>query len=185
MTQKLTRISRIVWHALRHELWAYELELDEQGWTDVEVLLAALRRESPEWADLAERDLAEMIAASSKRRHELAAGKVRALYGHSLPDRLLKVPAPPPERLFHGTAPAVMAMVRDKGLLPMGRQYVHLSVNREEAVAVGRRKAPAPVILQVRARDAWNEGVTFYSGNERVWLADSVPWAYIAAAGER
>lgn len=185
MIQKLIRISRIVSHALRHEPWTYELELDEQGWTDVEVLLAALRRESPEWADLTERDLAEMIAASSKRRHELAAGKIRALYGHSLPDRLLKVPAPPPERLFHGTAPAAVAKIGEAGLLPMGRQYVHLSVNRDEAVAVGKRKAPAPVVLIVRARDAWNDGVTFYSGNERVWLADSVPWAYIAVAGER
>ena len=185
MTQKLTRISRIVSHALRHEPWAYELELDEQGWTDVEVLLAALRRESPEWADLTERDLVEMIAASSKRRHELAAGKIRALYGHSVPDRLLKVPAPPPERLFHGTAPAAVAKIRDEGLLPKGRQYVHLSVNRDEAVAVGKRKAPVPVILLIRARDAWNDGVPFYSGNERVWLADSVPWAYIAVTGER
>ena len=126
-----------------------------------------------------------MIAASPKRRHEVAAGKIRALYGHSLPDRLLKVPAPPPKRLFHGTAPAAVAKIREAGLLPMGRQYVHLSVNRDEAVAVGKRKAPVPIILLIRARDAWNDGVTFYSGNERVWLADGVPWAYIAVTGER
>lgn len=125
-----------------------------------------------------------MIAASSKRCHELAAGRIRVLYGHTVPDRLLQVLAPSPERLFHGTAPAAVAKM-EQDLLPMGRQYVHLSVNRDEAAAVGKRKAPAPVILLVRARDAWNDGVIFYSGNERVWRADSVPWAYIAVTGER
>ena len=181
----LTRVSRTVSHALRHEPWLYELELDDRGWTDVEALLAALRPEQPAWATLGVQDLVAMIESSSKRRYELAGGRIRALYGHSVPERLLKVPAPPPEHLFHGTAPAVVPDIQKGGLLPMGRQYVHLSVSRDEAVAVGRRKAPVPVILSVRAHDAWKDGVAFYSGNERVWLADRVPWTYIEPDARR
>ncbi|MCX7361341.1 MAG: RNA 2'-phosphotransferase [Alphaproteobacteria bacterium] len=181
----LTRVSRTVSHALRHEPWLYELELDDQGWTDVEALLAALHQEQRAWANLGAQDLTAMIESSSKRRYELIGGKIRALYGHSIPDRLLKMPAAPPQRLFHGTAPEVVPDIRQHGLLPMGRQYVHLSVNRDEAVAVGKRKAPVPVILSVRAHDAWKDGVAFYSGNERVWLADRVPWAYIETDARR
>lgn len=184
MTSKpldLTRVSRTVSHALRHEPWLYELELDDQGWTDVEALLVALRQEQRAWANLGVQDLTAMVESSSKRRYELVGGRIRALYGHSVPERLLKVPAAPPQRLFHGTAPAVVPDIQKNGLLPMGRQYVHLSINRDEAVAVGKRKAPAPVILTVRAHDAWKDGVAFYSGNDRVWLADRVPWTYIEA----
>jgi len=61
----------------------------------------------------------------------------------------------------------------------MGRQFVHLSTNKEDAVAVGRRKATAPIILSVRAQEAWKMNVAFYEGNERVWLADHVPAEYI------
>ena len=61
----------------------------------------------------------------------------------------------------------------------MGRQYVHLSLDEETAIAVGRRKSPDPIILVVRAEDAWKAGVIFYAGNDKVWLADRVPPEFI------
>jgi putative RNA 2'-phosphotransferase len=175
MGKSYDNLSRAVSHALRHEPWLYELELDEEGWADVGALLTALRQESPAWSDLAEPDLSEMIRASSKQRHEIINGRIRALYGHSLPGKLHKTPAVPPMYLFHGTAPAIEARIRQDGLLPMGRQYVHLSLDRDTAIAVGRRKSPNPIILSVRAADAWKAGIVFYAGNEKVWLADHVP----------
>lgn len=179
VAKDLSNLSRLVSHALRHEPWLYELELDEEGWADVSALLTALRVESPAWANLVEPDLAEMIRASSKQRHEMANGRIRALYGHSLPGKLHRAPAAPPIQLFHGTAPASGPKIRQDGLLPMGRQYVHLSLDRDTAVAVGRRKSPDPIILVVKAHDAWKAGVAFYAGNEKVWLADRVPPEFI------
>lgn len=181
MAKDLNNLSRAVSHALRHEPWLYELELDEEGWADVGTLLTALRQESSEWVDLGQSDLAEMIRVSSKQRHELVQGRIRALYGHSLPGKLSRTPATPPVQLFHGTARASVASIRELGLLPMGRQYVHLSTDRETAIAVGERKAPEPVILLVKAQDAWKAGVSFYAGNEKVWLADQVPAQFIEA----
>ncbi len=137
----LNKLSRIVSHALRHEPWLYELELDEEGWVDTSALLAALRQESPPWSELTEQDLAEMIRVGAKQRHELAEGRIRALYGHSVPRKWHKVQSEPPPRLFHGTAPASVSKIRQEGLLPMARQYVHLSIDRATATAVGRRKA--------------------------------------------
>ena len=173
------RLSKTVSHALRHEPWVYELELDENGWVPVAELLAALREESPAWRDLAEADLAAMMRASSKQRFELAQGRIRALYGHSVPGKLHKTPAEPPPQLFHGTSAAAVDAIRRDGLLPMSRQYVHLSADRETAQAVGRRKAPQPTILIVRAHEAWSAGAPFYHGNEKVWLADRVPPQFI------
>ena len=36
-----------------------------------------------------------------------------------------------------------------------------------------------PCILTVDAKGAWNEGIKFYLGNEKVWLADAIPSKYI------
>ncbi len=149
MGVNLTDLSRAVSHALRHAPWLYELELDEEGWTSVDGVLSALRGERREWSNLAEADLADMIAVSSKRRHEISDGRIRALYGHSIPVRLRETPAIPPDLLYHGTAPANVSCIRSSGLLPMGRQYVHLSVDAATAAEVGRRKSPQPVILRV------------------------------------
>ncbi len=173
------KLGRTVSHALRHDPWLYELEIDSDGWVSVDSLLAALRQKSPVWRELRESDLADMIAASSKQRHEIADGRIRAMYGHSLPGKLSMRAAAPPACLFHGTAPACIPMIRQGGLLPMGRQYVHLSAERETAQAVGRRKASKPVILIVRANEAHRAGVVFYEGNDKVWLADCIPPEFI------
>ncbi len=175
----MLRLSKFVSHALRHEPWLYELELDDEGWVPVEELLDALRIEKSEWASLTEADLAEMIGRSDKKRHELREGKIHALYGHSIPGKLLKQATEPPDVLYHGTAPDTAAIIKVEGLHPMGRQYIHLSADTKTAEQVGKRKAKQPVILAIRARDAHEQGVVFYRGNELVWLADVVSPEYI------
>jgi putative RNA 2'-phosphotransferase len=176
---RYTDVSRAISHALRHEPWLYELELDDAGWVPVDELLAALRAEKPAWAGLNEADLQQMMAEASKQRYEMQDGRIRALYGHSTPQKLLKEPAEPPAVLFHGTAPKIVALIRKDGLKPMGRQYVHLSADTATAVQVGRRKASAPEILRIRAGAAHDAGVRFYRGNDLVWLADAVAPQFI------
>lgn len=173
------RLSKTISHALRHAPWLYELELDEEGWTPVADLLAGLRRHRRAWRDLSEKDLRGMMARPGKQRFEMRAGKIRALYGHSIEMKIEKTPATPPRRLFHGTAPRTAAVIRREGLKPMNRQYVHLSADEETAQEVGRRKARDPEILTVRAAEAHEAGVSFYHGNEMVWLADRVPPEFI------
>lgn len=174
-----TRLSKTIALALRHKPWLFELELDDEGWVPVEHLLDALRQRRDQWADLTEADLVTMMGKTDKPRYELRAGKIRALYGHSLPGKLAKVPAEPPDVLYHGTSPGAVEAIRKTGLQPMSRQYVHLSVERETAQLVGERKAQRPVMLVVRAAEAHRNGVVFYRGNDKVWLADHVPPEFI------
>jgi putative RNA 2'-phosphotransferase len=180
---KSGELSRAVSHALRHEPWLYELELDTDGWTSVDDVVNALRCERSEWCNLCEADLARMIEISSKRRHEIRDRQIRALYGHSLPGKLTKSRAVPPDVLYHGTTPNSVMSIRQSGLLPMGRQYVHLSVDEATAVQVGRRKAREPLILHILAGRAHASGVHFYEGNEKVWLADCVPADFVVCRG--
>ncbi|MCK9386193.1 MAG: RNA 2'-phosphotransferase [Nevskia sp.] len=179
--RNFSEISRIVSHALRHEPWVYELALDSEGWVQVETLLLALRTEQQKWANLCANDLVEMIGQSGKKRHEIRDGRIRALYGHSVPEKLRNTPAEPPAALYHGTAPETVVKIKEEGLKSMDRQYVHLSIDTEMALQVGRRKSLRPVILKVTALSAWRAGVKFYTGNDRIWLADMVPAVFVTA----
>lgn len=176
-------LSRAISHALRHEPWLYELELDEQGWVSIERLVAALRKD-PRWASLTQDEVRTLVAKAGKRRHEIQDGKIRSVYGHSFSGRISHEVRMPPNVLFHGTSPSIVGTIRKEGLLPMGRQFVHLSVDREMAKAVGKRKSKEPVILVVDASAAAQAGVDFYPGSERVWLADVVPAKFIAFPAE-
>jgi putative RNA 2'-phosphotransferase len=175
MTEHDVALSKVLSHALRHEPWRYELELDDDGWADINQVLEAMREERPQWADLERADLEAVIATSAKKRHEIDGDRIRASYGHSVPGRLARTPAIPPEVLFHGTTRRALPAIAERGLIPMSRQYVHLSPTEQVAREVGRRRDRSPVLLRVDAGRAHADGVPFYIGNDVVWLADSVP----------
>lgn len=175
---RLEELSKEISYALRHAPWEYELEMDEKGWVSVEQLLDALHR-AEKWKNIYETDLQEMIDKSEKKRHELANGKIRAFYGHSIPMKIAKEEKMPPELLYHGTARRFLKSIQESGLLPKGRQYVHLSQDIETAESVGNRHDILPCILVIEAKMAWKEGIKFYFGNEKVWLADKIPSKYI------
>lgn len=179
MDANLIRLSKVIAKALRHTPWQFELELDDEGWVPIEALLNSLRSQRAEWHTLSESDFAAVIAQSEKRRYELQDGKIRALYGHSIPHRLAKTPATPPEILYHGTTKSALPAILKDGLKPMSRQYVHLSLDIETAQLVARRKGQTIIILTVEALKANQQGIPFYIGNETVWLADSVPPQYL------
>lgn len=172
------QLSKEISYVLRHAPWEYELELDENGWVRVEQLLTALK-ENGKWESVTKGDLEHIIENSDKKRYELVGGKIRALYGHSVPKKIVKESAEPPVILFHGTARRFLESIENKGLLPKGRQYVHLSNDIETALQVGKRHDEKPAILEIDAKKAWDEGIKFYLGNDKVWLADNVPSIYI------
>lgn len=120
-----------------------------------------------------------MIQAADKKRHELVGGKIRALYGHTIRSLLKKEIAEPPEHLYHGTAGRFVESIKEKGLLPPERQYVHLSVDENTAYEAGERRDEEPVILRIKAKLAFMNGVAFYKGNDDVSLSNSINSEYI------
>jgi putative RNA 2'-phosphotransferase len=159
-------------HALRHEPWLYELELDEAGWTPVADLLAAL--------GVSRARLEDVVRDNPKQRFELDGDRIRARYGHSVPGRIVRAPGVPPALLYHGTAASAAERIHREGLRPMRRQYVHLSVTRELAESVGRRKGAQVTVLTVDTAAARAAGVEFLHGNEFVWLATHVPAEFVS-----
>ena len=152
--------------------------MDEGGWVLVGQLIDALHR-NEKWMNVREKDFYDIIEQSEKKRFEIKDGKIRAYYGHSIPMKILKEEKMPPDILYHGTARRFLDSIKEKGLLPQGRQYVHLSMDIETAGIVGKRHDDKPCILMIDAINAWNEGVKFYLGNEKVWLADSISSRFI------
>jgi len=177
--KQFVTLSKTMAHALRHAPWEYELELDEEGWTSLDHVLDALHAVA-QWQDVERGDIEAMIAVSAKKRFEVCGNRIRAVYGHSLPGRLKRTPSSPPPTLYHGTSPKAAEVILQSGLLPMHREYVHLSTGVETAKIVGKRKAKNPLILGIDARRAAQHRIRFYEGNEEVWLADEIPSRYIA-----
>ena len=171
----LVELSKEISYALRHAPWEYELELDEQGFVPIAQLLHALNESNEFEREIIQADLEQIIATSEKKRHEIVGDKIRALYGHTVPQIIKKEPGIPPAVLYHGTTHRALPQILQDGLKPMQRQYVHLSIDVETATRVGKRRDPEPVILKIDTEAAQKAGILFYIGNDKVWLCKEVP----------
>ncbi|TCP92057.1 putative RNA 2'-phosphotransferase [Cricetibacter osteomyelitidis] len=171
-------LSKEISYALRHAPWEYELELDEEGWVLLEQLISSLKQQD-DWKNLTQHNIEQMIDLSDKKRHEISGKYIRAFYGHSLPMKINKKIGIPPTILYHGTSADNLSSILENGLSPMSRQYVHLSEDMGTALAVGKRKGHSPILLSIDTQSAIKDGIKFYIGNEKVWLADMIPSKFI------
>ena len=173
------KLSKEISYALRHAPWEYELEIDDEGYVDINQLLASLNELNLYDRLIVKEDLEYIVNNLDKKRHEIKGNNIRASYVHSIINKISKEIAVPPMVLFHGTAKRFVDSIMKNGLLPMNRQYVHLSVDEEMAIIVGKRRDNSPILLEIDCQSAVNDGVIFYIGNDRVWLCDKVPPKYI------
>ncbi|KZZ46326.1 hypothetical protein A3759_31935, partial [Thalassolituus sp. HI0120] len=123
--QQQRQLSQAISHALRHEPWVYELELDRNGFVELANVLEALNSVGDNsLPKITAEDVELMIQASEKQRHEIVDGKIRALYGHSLPGLIAREPFVPDSQmeLYHATSPELVGNILEQGLKPMGRQ---------------------------------------------------------------
>lgn len=177
--EKVKFVSKKMSVALRHKPDRYGITLDEEGWTDLPEFIRALNRLHHFSPRLTEEDIRYVSVHTNKRRFELTDQKIRARYGHSVPVILKKEKKTPPEILYHGTSHQALKSIMENGLLPMKRQYVHLSSDQKTALQVGRRHDAHPALLQINAAEAERDGIDFYIGNDDVWLCRELPPEYI------
>ncbi len=176
--QQEKRLSKLLSLMLRHEPEQFGLTLDAQGFAPLEDVLRAVQTRK-KWGEATLADIRYVVRNSDKQRYEIEGDKIRARYGHSVAEKIEHTPIEPPEILYHGTSPHALEAIKNDGLRAMKRQYVHLSIEPEQARMVGSRHHPHPIILKVRAREAWQNGVLFYQPEARLFLADEVPPEWI------
>jgi putative RNA 2'-phosphotransferase len=179
--QELVKLSKLMSVALRHNPADFELTLDVNGWVTLADLVHAIAAR-PRWQWIKTEHVLEVVNSSDKRRFEVEGAFIRARYGHSRAARPVYQPVTPPEILYHGTPRRNIPAIRQRGLQPMSRQYVHLSATPEMAIQVGQRRDERPAILLVRAVDAHTSGIKFGTPSgqpDDVYLVGAIPPHFI------
>jgi putative RNA 2'-phosphotransferase len=171
------RISKFLSLVLRHDPGSIGLELDENGWAAVEMLIA---RSAGKGRVFSLEELEEVVVKNDKQRFSFNGDKtkIRANQGHSVEVELQLEKEIPPITLYHGTVERFLTPIRAEGLQKMSRHHVHLSKDKETAEKVGNRRGPA-IILTIRSGEMSKDGFVFYVSSNGVWLTDHVPIKYI------
>lgn len=177
MSGKLKKRSKYLSLVLRHQPEAIGLQLDANGWADVDDLMARMNAKGQ---TISRELLNEIVTSNDKQRFAFSEdGKqIRANQGHSITVDLALESIQPPETLYHGTATRFEDAIRSDGLVAMSRQHVHLSAELKTAVAVGQRHGK-PYVLVIRSTAMAEAGYSFYQADNGVWLTKQVPVEFI------
>lgn len=168
--------SKFISLILRHKPETIGISLDEHGWADVDKLIAGISRTHELDRDILE----EIVRTDDKQRYSFNEDKtlIRANQGHSIPVDVELEEVKPPEELWHGTGEKYVLSIKEQGLIPKSRLYVHLSKDEETAVKVGKRHGK-PVLYIVKAGKMYRDGYKFYLSKNGVWLTKEVPVKYL------
>lgn len=175
--KQLKRISKFLSWVLRHHPEAISIQLDQNGWTDVDHLIEKANNYGVQF----DRELLDhIVATNSKKRFAFndTLDKIRASQGHSIDIDLGYKNEKPPVILFHGTAEKFVPSILDTGLEKKDRKHVHLSSDLETALKVGQRHGK-PFVFTVLAEQMYHDNFQFYLSDNGVWLTDNVPTKYL------
>ena len=175
---RIRNTSKFISLILRHRPETIGISLDEHGWADVQELIDGVNQTGGHFLDMD--TLEEIVREDEKQRYSFNEDHtlIRANQGHSIPVDVELEEKIPPDILWHGTGEKYISSIEEKGLIPKGRLYVHLSSDTETARKVGSRHGK-PVIYQVDCRKMTEDGFHFYLSANNVWLTKEVPAGYL------
>ncbi|KAA8673935.1 MAG: RNA 2'-phosphotransferase [Pantoea dispersa] len=178
MSKKYTDISKFLSYILRHQPEAVGLSLDKDGWAVITDLILCAKQEGY----ILDPDIIQAVITSSDKKRFILSDDglhIRAAQGHSTQQvDIAYQEKTPPDILYHGTATRFISEIREQGLLPMSRQYVHLSTDEVTAIQVGQRHGK-PLVLKIKALTMYEQGFKFFQAENGVWLTSSVPYQFI------
>ncbi|HMF72049.1 MAG TPA: RNA 2'-phosphotransferase [Flavitalea sp.] len=170
-------LSKFLSFVLRHKPGTIGIELNENGWTDVDTLI----EKCIEFGVFIDRDiLNHIVSTNNKKRFSFndSLNLIRANQGHSVGINLAYTSSNPPPILYHGTCVKFIDSILSSGLEKKDRHHVHLSSDLETAISVGSRHGK-PFVFEILAEEMFENGFEFYLSDNQVWLTDHVPIRYL------
>ncbi len=167
-------LRKLIAYILQHRPDEFGLVLDEEGFVSFKELQQAITEEEG-WSYVRRSHIIEAIYSGDRERYELTDDRIRDVLFNPIP----YAPASPPKILYQGARRRAYLHILQKGLAPMGRTYCLLATSPELALRIGRRRDPDPVIVEIEAQRAFENGIAFYQANPLIYLVNYIPPSYI------
>lgn len=167
-TNEIIKLSKHLSFLLRHDK---NYNFDKNGWREIQDLV----KNHHFTIDI----INYIVEHDEKQRYEFNSNKtkIRARQGHSIDVDVELKEEKPPAILYHGTATKFLSSIYKEGIKKCNRKYVHLSINEDIALSVGKRHGN-PFIIRINTQQMYEDGIKFYLSNNNVWLTDYVDKKY-------
>ncbi len=177
--REVNEVSRVMAGILRHFPERYGLRMDEHGYVKIKDLVAAIKRkENYLW--LTDEHITALVQTDPRSRYQVNGDMVRAVYGHTINVDLSDLPSDNiPEKLYFQTSKDEESLVREAGIMPADKSWVHLSGSFRKAYLSGLYHIDDPYALEIDARSMMQDGYMVYRANSEIYITKEVPSKYI------
>ena len=167
-------VSKYLSYLLRHH--PANLKMSDDGFVPIPDILSKVQKKFPD----VNKEYLEEVTELGNKRFQIKNNQIRALYGHSIPVTIQLDKNSEIDVLYHGTSEKSAKNILKEGLKPKGRNKVHLSTSKKEAIRVGKRHSKQPVILQIDVKQARMNDIQFERATENVIVSDFIPPEFIS-----
>ena len=176
LPRQLEALARMLAYMLGHHPDEFGLVLSEDGFVPLKPLLQALIHE-PGWGFVRRHHLDQVVALLQPPAFEVVEERLRCLTPG--PARLRRSGETPPPLLFLAIPPKAHERVWQEGLKAAAGQELVLARSKETALKLGKRRAPAPIMVVIQAQAAAKAGIAFTGYGEELYLAGQLPREFL------
>ncbi|MEM0144398.1 MAG: RNA 2'-phosphotransferase [Thermoplasmata archaeon] len=181
-------LSKIITGILRHFPEKFNVKLDENGWANISDIALNIRNREKKFRWVKDYHIEYFVLTDPKGRFQMDPEKkrIRAVYGHSIDVDLSDLPKDDiPSKLYYAIDPQEEEFIKEIGIKPGERRWIHLSKTYEEAYIAGLHRTDDPIIIEVNVDEAKNDGIEFYKATKTIYITKEIPPKYIKKARKR
>ena len=171
LPRQLETLAKMLAYILGHHPDEFGLVLDADGFVTLKQLQQALIFE-PGWGFVRRHHLDQVVSLLQPPAFEVAEEKIRCLQPGPLPGR--RTGESPPALLYLAIPPKAHERVWQEGLKAPSGQELLLARSKGAALKLGKRRAPAPILVTIQAQAAAKAGSEFAGYGEELFLAQSI-----------
>jgi len=177
--RRVVNLSRLMSYMLGRRPDEFGLVPDADGYMTMKEVLKAISEE-PGTGYVRESHVKEVLLHDTDAVFEMSGKKIRSRNRTFAPVDKERHAGPPSKILFKGVKRKAYPFILRAGLLRGSQEHVVLATDQDLAIRIARRSEQDPVMLEIRAGIAHENGIAFYPFGHSLCLADEIPVQFIS-----
>ena len=183
--REIDSLGKILAGMLRHFPERYGIRLDDHGWAKVFSIVPAIKAEKRHFGWLTPHHIEAFAQTEPKGRYQWDRNSsIRATYGHTIPVNMDDLPTDDiPDKLFYQTTPDEIEFIKETGIGPSDKTWVHLSKTYRQAYVSGLFHVDNPLVVEIDVNRMLESGRKVYRATPEIFLVKEVPPEFFSVAG--
>ena len=177
--RKVAHLNRLLNYILGNRPDEFGLVPDKEGYISLKELLKAINEE-PNMAYVRESHIREVLLHNRDGFFEITEKKIRSIKRNFIPVNKDQDRVHPPKTLYKGIKRKTYPFILKSGLLPGSREHIVMTKDKDLAIRTAHRLDQQPIILEIKAGVAAENGIPFFLFGDFIYLADKIPAQFIS-----